>query len=143
MATYNGVNAAKIAAMKPTNILDPGLAGGKVRCFIDTYVGLGTEANLETIAMGPKLKKGARILDVIIECDTIGGSPDVGDAESSERYISEATDNAVHRLDAVGGVGYEIDETDEDALDSQILILLDAAVTEAGIITLVVFYTVE
>jgi len=143
MATYNGVNKAIMDAITPATILSPGKANGKVRCFIDTYVGVGTEANLETIAMGPKLPKGTKILDMIISCNAIGGTPDVGDAKSTERYISEAADNAIHRLDMVAGLGYEIDEADADNLDNQILVLLDAAVTAAGIITVVCFYTYE
>ena len=143
MATYNGVNAAIIAAITPSTVLSPGLAGGNVRCFIDTYTGLGTESASETIAMGPKLPIGAKVLHMVLTQTATGNTPDVGDAESSERYISEAADNAVHVSDAITGGAYEIDETDADNTDRQILVLLDAAVTAAGTIKLVVFYTVE
>ena len=143
MATYNGVNAAIIAAPTPSTVLDPGLAGGNVRCFTDYYVGLGTESANETIAMGPVLPVGARILFMVLTQTSTGNTPDVGDAESSERYISEAADNAVHVSDATTGGNYEIDMTTAATPDNQILVLLDAAVTAAGTIKLVVFYTVE
>lgn len=143
MATYNGVNAAIIAAITPSTVLDPGLAGGNVRCFIDTYTGLGTESASETIAMGPVLPTGARVLHMVLTQTATGNTPDVGDAESSERYISEAADNAVHVSDAITGGAYEVDMTTASTPDNQILILLDAAVTAAGTMKLVVFYTVE
>jgi hypothetical protein len=143
MATLYGVNATKIAAMKPSNILDAGSSGGKVRCFIDTYTGLGTESASDVIKMGPELPVGAKILFMVLTQTATGNTPDVGDAESSERYISEAADNAVHVSDAITGGNYEIDMTDADNPDNQILILLDAAVTLAGTMKLVVFYTVE
>ena len=144
MATYKGANRTIMDAITPSTVLDAGLAGGVVRCMVDTYTGLGTESASDTIEMGGDLPLGARVLDVIISCDTIGGSPDVGDAESSERYVSEATDNAITRMDMVAGAGYEItDKPGVSPYDSQILVLLDAAVTALGTITVIVFYTVE
>lgn len=145
MATLKGVNKTKIDAMTPEDILDPGLAGGKVRCFIDTYVGLATESSGDVIEMGPDLKKGARILWGTLTMNACGGTPDVGDAEDPDRYIDEAGDNAVTMFnDVVTGLGYEItDLPGVSPYDSQILITLDATVTLAGVFTLVVFYTVE
>ena len=143
MATYNGVNAAIIAAITPSTILDPGLNGGTVRCMVDTYVGLGTESSAETIAMCGELPVGARILDVTVILKAVGGTPDIGDAEDPDRYVDEATDNAVTRLNNVAGAGYEVDMTTTSTPDNQILVTLDAAVTASGIITVVVFYTVE
>lgn len=143
-ATLYGVNRTKMDAVKPTNILDPGLAGGKVRCFIDTYVGLATESAADVIEMGPTLPKGAKILWGSLTCNAIGGTPDLGDAEDTDRYIDEAADNAVTMFDdVITGIGYEIDETVAATLDSQMIITLDATVTLAGVFTLVVFYTVE
>lgn len=144
MATLYGVNKTKMLAMKPEDLLDPGLAGGKVRCFIDTYVGLATESSGDVIEMGPKLKKGARILWGSITLDTMGGTPDLGDYKDTDRYVDEAADNAVTMFnDVITGIGHEVDEADEDALDSQMIVTLDATVTLAGVITVVVFYTVE
>jgi len=145
MSTLYGVNATKINAMKPTNILDPGSTGGKVRCFIDTYVGLATESAADVIEMGPELPKGARILSLSFQQVGCGGTPDVGDYEDTDRYINEATDSAVETLGltAVVGLGYEVDMTTASTPDNQIIVTLDAAVTLAGVMTLVVTYVVE
>ena len=144
MATLKGVNKTIMDAVTPADLLDPGLAGGKVRCFIDTYVGLATESAADVIEMGPKLKKGARILWGSLTCNAVGGTPDLGDYEDTDRYIDEAGDSAVTMFnDVLTGIGYEVDETDADNLDSQMIITLDATVTLAGVFTLVVFYTVE
>lgn len=143
MATLYGANKTKIDAMKPSNILDPGLMGGKVRCMVDTYTGLGTESAGDVIEMGSKLPVGARVLDVVVVLNGTGNTPDIGDYEDTDRYIDEATDDAVTRLSNVAGAAYEIDETDADNLDSQIVVTLDAAVTLNGVITVIVFYAVE
>ena len=144
MATLYGANATKIAAMKPSSILDPGLAGGKVRCFVDTYTGLATEAAADVILMGPVLPKGARVLFVALQQVATGNTPDVGDAEDTDRYLDEAGDNATTLTgDVATGVGYEVDMTTAATPDNQIIITLDAAVTLAGKMTLVVMYVVE
>lgn len=144
MATLYGVNATKIAAMKPSNVLTPGECGGKVRCFIDTYVGLGTESAADVIKMGPELPVGAKILWGYIQCVAMGGTPDLGDAEDVDRYVDEAADNtATPFTDVLTGLNYEVDMTDTDNPDNQVLVTLDTAVTLAGVITVVVFYTVE
>jgi len=144
MATLYGENATKIAAITPATVLDPGLAGGNVRCFVDTYTGLGTESASDVIKMGPVLPKGARVLFVICQCDTMGGTPDVGDAEDPDRYIDEASDNAVTMSnDVLTGTGYEVDMTTASTPDNQILVTVDGAVTASGTITIVCFYTVE
>jgi hypothetical protein len=144
MATLYGVNATKINAMKPSDILDAGTAGGKVRCFYDTYVGLGTESSADVIEMGPELPVGARVLYVAISQDTCGGTPDVGDYEDTDRYIDEATDNAtLDTTDTKTGIGYQVDMTTASTPDNQIIVTLDAAVTLAGVIKVVCLYTVE
>ena len=144
MATLYGVNKTKINAMKPSNILSAGEMGGKVRCMIDTYVGLGTESNADVIEMCAELPVGAKIIWGWIECDGIGGTPDLGDAEDPDRYVDEATDNAVTMFnDTITGLNYEVDMTDEDNPDNQLIVTLDAAVTLNGVITVCVLYTVE
>ena len=140
MATYNGVNAAKIADPSASNIIDPGGAiHGNVHCWTDTYVGLGTEANLETIAMGPEMPVGAKILWYSITCNAIGGTPDLGDGVDVDAYIDEATDNAVTMAnDVITGIGKEITATTQQAT-----VTLDALVTAAGVITVSMMYTAD
>ena len=144
MATLYGANATKINAMSPSNILSAGEIGGKVRCLIDTYTGLATESAGDVIEMGAELPKGAKILWGYVQCKAIGGTPDVGDYEDTDRYIDEAADNAVTMLnDTVTGCNYEVDMTTATTPDNQIIVTLDATVTLAGTITVVLFYTVE
>jgi hypothetical protein len=144
MATLKGVNKTKIDAMSPANILSPGEVGGRVHCWKDTYVGLGTESAADVIEMGPELPVGAKILYLAISQDTCGGTPDVGDYEDTDRYIDEATDNATLDItDTKTGLGYEVDMTTASTPDNQIIVTLDAAVTLAGKITVICMYTTE
>ena len=144
MATLYGVNKTKIDAMKPSNILSAGEMGGKVRCMIDTYVGLGTETAADVIEMCAELPVGAKILWGWIECVSMGGTPDLGDYEDTDRYIDEAVDSSVTMFnDTVTGLNYEVDMTDADLPDNQLIVTLDATVTLNGTITVCVFYTVE
>jgi hypothetical protein len=144
MATLYGVNKTKIDAMKPSNILSAGEQGGKVRCLIDTYVGLGTESSADVIEMCQELPKGAKILFGLIQLKAVGGTPDLGDYEDTDRYVDEASDNAVTTFsDTITGCNYEVDMTTASTPDNQLIVTLDGAVTLAGVITVVVFYTVE
>lgn len=145
MATLYGVNATKINAMKPSNVLSAGECGGKLRCFIDTYVGLGTESASDVIEMGPVLPIGAKILWYWAKTTAIGGTPDLGDYEDTDRYLDELTDTntVTFANDVATGLNYEVDMTDTDNPDNQVIVTLDAAVTAAGVITVCFFYTVE
>ncbi len=144
MATLYSVNKTIERTITPATILDPGVSGGNVRCFVDTYVGLGTEAAADVIQFGPALPVGAHILWYSITLNTVGGTPDLGDAEDTDRYIDEAADNAVtFANDVITGIGYEVDMTTVTTPDNQVILTLDAAVTLAGVITVVMFYTVE
>jgi len=140
MATLYGVNATKIADPTAANRINPGgSAFGNVHCFTDTYVGLGTEANLDVIKMGPVLPVGAKILWYSITCDTIGGTPDLGDGVDVDAYIDEAADNAVTLAsDVITGIGKTITATTQQAT-----VTLDAAVTLAGVITVSMIYTAD
>jgi len=139
MATLYGANATKIAAMKPYDILSAGSTGGKVRSFEDTYTGLGTESASDLITMGPALPVGARVLDVILATNAMGGTVDVGDADDDNRYQATSADNAVTHTDEKTGVLYTITGTD----DTQIYVKISAAVTAAGTIKVICLYVVE
>jgi len=149
MATLYSVNKTKELALKPSNIVDAGLAGGKVRCWVDTYVGLGTESASDIIEFGPAMPVGTRVLGVIAQANGIGGTPDVGDYEDIDRYHNEVQDNDFNfNYGTQAGAGYEIDETYTgktvgSGTDTQIIATLDAAVTSAGVLTIICFYTVE
>ena len=145
MATLYSANKTIERSITPATILDPGVSGGNVRTFVDTYVGLGTESASDVIEFGPELPVGARILSLSFQQVACGGTPDVGDAENTDRYIDEATDNAIELLGltAVVGLGYEVDMTTAATPDNQIIVTLDAAVTLNGVMTMVCTYVVE
>lgn len=131
-------------SITPATVLEPGVSGGNVRCFVDHYTGLGTESAADVIQFGPALPKGAHILYVALQQVATGNTPDVGDLEDTDRYLDEAGDNATTATgDVATGVGYEVDMTTAATPDNQIIVTLDAAVTLAGVMTLVCMYTVE
>ena len=71
MATVNGVNYAK--ALDPTvetNMLSPGLWGGKLRAQVDVYeAAAAADGTLIRIA---KIPKGAHLIDVLVSHDDLG-----------------------------------------------------------------------
>jgi len=145
MATYKGVNRthADTATSSGSHILDPGVQKGKVMQIQDTYEASGIAVG-SLIEMGVKLPKGARVVEVTLMTDALGAGRTlaVGDAEDPDRYITATTCNTanlVTRLNAIDGRFYEIDETDEDNTDRQILITV-AGGAATGTITLMVEY---
>ena len=147
MATLQGVNKTIIDAITPSTVLAPGNNGGNVRVSIDRYVGLGTESANDVIEMCGDIPVGATIVGMTIRVNACGGTFDVGDAEDDNRYMDAAADNTVTDLTDVytTGLGYIItDKPGVSPYDSQILLLVNTgAVTAAGTIDLVVFYTIE
>jgi hypothetical protein len=144
MAYGKGVNKTIIDSITPSTVLDPGLAGGQVKCFVDTYTGTTAETgDTLTVEMGPELPVGAKVLHVAIECPATGITIDVGDAEDTDRYISAAAASAQSQNDTiVGGLGYEVDMTTASTPDNQILMTLSGSCAAVEV-RLVVMYTVE
>lgn len=148
MATVYGVNRTLANTPEGSNIMDPGVQAGKLRTMMDTYeasaIGAGT-----IIEMGQYLPKGARVLEVCLTTDALGGSVElfVGDKEDDDRYITSTacnTANQVLRLNAIDGRQYEVDETTATATgtDRQIIITT-AGAAATGTIKLEVTYTNE
>ena len=144
MAYSYGVNATKILDPYAANILDGGLAGGKVHCFVDTYTGTAAEAGgTLKVVMGPELPVGAKVIGVAIECPATGITIDVGDFETAARYISAAAASATSFNDTiVGGLGYEVDMTTASTPDNQIVMTLSGS-CNAVVVRLVVTYTTD
>ena len=141
MASVLGVNANKAADPSPSNILDPGLLGGKVRVMQDTYEAAAL-ANGSDISIGKALPVGAIIVGVKISTDALGGgvTVEVGDAGDSARYVDPVDCTGATETDAVlvDGLGYVITGTD----DTQLLITTGVGAA-TGTISIVVFYVVE
>ncbi len=140
MSTVKGVNKTLIDA---GTILAPGLFDGRVKCMVDSYEA-ATLVSGSTITVGGRLTKGCVILQVSLTTDALGGSTtmSIGDAESAARYMSaeDTSSAATHTTDLADGVGYTTDETDADALDTQIVLTTGGA-SMTGTIKVVVLYT--
>ena len=140
----SGTNRTIIDAITPSTILSPGLAGGVVRCMVDTYTGTAAEAGATlTVKVGGTLPTGAHVLGVTFQANANGITVDVGDAEDTDRYISAAAEKTVSYCDNVlGAIPYEVDMTTASTPDNQILLTLSGACAAAqqGI---VIFYTID
>jgi hypothetical protein len=145
MAYGKSTNKTIEDSITPSTVLSPGLSGGNVRCFVDTYVGTGLEAgDTLTVEIGPTLPVGARVLWVSIMTGANGTTVHVGDAEDTDRYLNAAAASTITSTgDVATGLGYEVDMTTAATPDNQILLTWAAAPTAATSQTLVVLYTVE
>ena len=143
MSDVLGVNKTKIDTPTPANRLKPGEYDGRVKVMTDLFEALALVQG-STIKMGGKIPKGAIVLAVLLTCDALGVSStlDIGDAEDDDRYFS-AHDSSAALInepgDEVDGVNYEVDETDADNLDSQIVITT-AGASITGTIKLAILY---
>ena len=143
MASYYGANYTKYQTPTAGNITDPGELEGKVRVMTDTYEATG-EAAGSLIYMGKPLPVGARILNIKLAYDALGGSSTlaVGDAVSAARYMAAGTS-------ASAGIRDMADETTIDGLLFEILstttniIITTAGAAITGTIKMIVEYTYE
>ena len=140
MSAVKGVNKTLIDA---GTILSPGLFDGRVKVNVDSYEASSLTAG-STITMSGVIPKGAVVLFQLLATDSLGGSStiSVGDAEDADRYHAtlDTSSAAITVIGLVDGVAYEVDESDSDNLDNQI-ILTTAGATINGTIKLLTFYT--
>jgi len=140
-----GVNKAIVDGITPSTILDPGQMAGVVRCMTDEYTGTTAEAGATlTVEMCDELPVGARVVGVTIDCPALAGGAtiDVGDYESTARYISAAAASTCTYLNVNAGLNYEVDMTTASTPDNQIIMTLSKAIAAVKV-QLCVFYTVE
>ena len=143
MTTIKGVFRTLQDTPNIANRMAPGLFDGRVKIMYDYYEADAIDI-ADIIEMGPELPVGAKIIDMILDTDDLtGGSKlQVGDYESTARYIS-ATDHGagalVTRMDTIGGRMYEIDDS-EALTDRQIIITVSVAAA-TGTIKLITLYT--
>jgi len=141
-----GTNKTIIDSITPSTVLDPGVAGGRVRCMLDDYTGTGAEVlTTLTVKMGGALPLNARIVGVTIDCGALGGGHtiNVGDAESTGRYISAAAASTCTYMNVNAGLNYKVDMTTAATPDNQILLTLSGTVALAAKVYLAVFYTID
>ena len=140
MASVKGVNFTNITADPIVNA-DSGEWSGKLRVQYDTYEA-SSLASGSDISVA-RLPKGAKVYDIVVHFDALGGSStvSVGDSDAAARYIaatsvSSAGQMSMSQEGAIDGVGYE-----QTAETDILLTTGSAAIT--GTIKCAVFYTVE
>ena len=145
MATVKGANRTIMDSITPSTVLDPGLAGGIVRCMVDTYTADATEGAGTVIEMGGDLPKGARILDIIVTNPDGSATMKVGDVADDDRYEASVAAGATEHLSVAGGLGYEILTLPSDTTPTnQILITTIGDTLDTGLVTrCVILYTIE
>ena len=140
MASVKGVNFTNITAT-PVVKADSSEWHGNIRVQYDSYEA-SSLASGSDISVA-RLPKGAKVYDIIVHFDGLGGSStiSVGDADSAARYIAATSTASAGQMSmsqegAIDGVGYEqTAETD--------IILTTGGASISGTIKCVVMYSVE
>jgi len=141
MSDVKGVNRTKMDSATPDDRLTGGEFDGRVKVSIDSYEA-ATLVSGSTIEIGGTLPEGAKVLEVVIQADALGGSVTlaVGDSDTAARYISATamnTGDKVLRINAIGGRNYVIGTASGD---NQVLITVGGA-SATGSIKTQIFYT--
>ena len=140
MASVKGVNFTNITADPIVNA-DSGEWSGKLRVQYDTYEA-SSLASGSDISVA-RLPKGAKVYDIVVHFDALGGSTtiSVGDSGAAARYIAATSTSSAGQMSmsqegAIDGVGYEnTAETD--------VLLTTGGGSITGTIKVVVMYVVE
>ena len=140
MASVKGVNFTNITA-DPIVKIDSGEWSGKMRVQYDTYEA-SSLASGSDISIA-RLPKGAKVYDIVVHFDALGGSTtiSVGDSGAAARYIAATSTSSAGQMSmsqegAIDGVGYEnTAETD--------VLLTTGGGSISGTIKCVVMYVVE
>ena len=142
MASVLGVNATKAADPSPSNILDPGTLGGKVRVLIDSYEAAALAAGSD-ITIGKALPSGAIIVGIAIATDALGAgvTVEVGDANTSDLYLAATVCTSATSTNAIAtdGLGYVVGT----AADDDTILVTTGVGAATGTIKVVVTYVVE
>ena len=140
MASVKGTNFTNITAT-PIVKIDSGEWTGKLRVQYDSYEA-SSLASGSDISVA-RLPKGAKVWDVIVHFDALGGSSTitVGDSGDADRYIAATSTASAGQMSmsqegAIAGFGYEqTAETD--------VLLTTGGATITGTIKSAVIYSVE
>lgn len=144
MSEVKGVNRTKMDIATPEFRLTAGEFDGRVKVMIDSYEA-SSLASGSTIKVGGTLPTGAKVLEIVVTADALGGSVTlaVGDAEVANRYITATamnTSNKVLRINAIDGRDYKVDLTDADSPDNQVVITV-AGAAASGDIKVEIYFT--
>jgi len=116
-ATVKGVNRTKYDDAIGSNIVEPGQDGSVLQVQYDEYELSGLSIN-DVIQLGNKLPKGARIHQIIVTHDALGGSTtlDIGDTDDDDRYDTAIDTSSAGQVfcDNIAGKNYEVGTNDGD-----------------------------
>ena len=140
MASVKGTNFTNITG-DPVVKIDSGEWSGKMRVQFDTFEA-SSLASGSDISVA-RLPKGAKVYDIVVHFDALGGSTtiSVGDSGAAARYIAATSTSSAGQMSmsqegAIDGVGYEnTAETD--------VLLTTGGGSVTGTIKCVVMYVVE
>jgi hypothetical protein len=142
MASVKATNITNLDA-SPSVLANASEVHGSVRVFKDTYEAssLGAGSDI-TVA---RLPIGAKVVDIHVKADALGGSVTlgVGDSASATTYIAQTAMNTGNKLislssdGVIAGIGNEITSTTTNIL------ITTAGASATGTITTVVYYTVS
>ena len=142
MASVYGVNATKAADPSPSNILNPGTLGGKVRVMVDSYEAAALAA-ASTITIGKALPVGAIVIGGKLSWDALGAGVTlaVGDATTADRYLAAtaaAAAGIANLPDDVDGLSYVITGTADTVIK-----ITTAVAAATGTISIIILYVLE
>ena len=145
MADVVGVTGTLIDAGGVSTILG-GLVDARVKCMLDTYVILGSEATGSTITLGGIMPIGANVIAIGLNVTAAQSSAnvDVGDAESATRY--QTNDTGIQTADAIkwhSGLNYVTDDTVPSTTDRRIVLTTGGATLTAGNLQFVLLYSFD
>jgi hypothetical protein len=152
--TIHGTNYAKTLSNTPTNVLTQGTMAGKVRVYCD-YVEVASTSFSDqmsygsVVIMGDKLPIGAKVVQVILGCDSLSdatykGTISVGDEGDVDRYLTakQVSTAAVYfaptLVDEMAPI-YEVTGT----TDNYIRLYCASGQPSTGTIRLTVFYAYD
>lgn len=101
MADFNSVNKAKLVN-NPANMIDTGEYSGKVRSLYDSYVFTNDAFSASDNIVLQSLPKGARVIDAIVKCPSIGATDGIFTLGYQANGIDSADPDAFVTADAGG-----------------------------------------
>ena len=145
MVAYVGTVATAVAAGGLSNAVLSGLIDGRVKCMLETYTILGSEASASTIDIGGLLPKGANVIAIILTVDAAQTTAtfSIGDDESTTRYASASTSLQSAGTYVYGGNNYVVDMTTTTTPDNQIVLTTGGATLSAGTLYAAVLYSID
>lgn len=145
MAEYVGVNATLVAAGGLSNAVLSGLIDGRVKCMLDTYTILGTEASGSTLVLGGIMPKGANVIAIMlyVSASQTSLTVSIGDDESATRYASASTSLQTAGVYVFSGQNYVADDTTPSTTDRQIVLTTGGATATAGTLKAAILYSID